>query len=149
MARPLLALEGAMNINKVMIATDFSDASRFALGVATSVAVEQDAKLVIAHVKSTALVPGADEDDAHDPDDTTESRQLEALAPQAKVTFDRHLLHGQPSTELLRLAEKEGVDLIVMGAQGETGAPGGPLGAVAEAVLREARCAVLTVRLPR
>jgi len=46
----------------------------------------------------------------------------------------------------VRAAEKEGVDLIVMGTHGRTGLSHLLMGSVAEHVIRSALCPVLTVK---
>ncbi len=52
---------------------------------------------------------------------------------------------GDPRAQILAHAEAEKVDLIVMGTHGRTGASRLLLGSVAERVVREATCPVLTV----
>jgi nucleotide-binding universal stress UspA family protein len=137
-----------MNVRKILAATDFSNVSDVAMEVATKLARDFNATLVIAHVKPTPDVPGAD-DDVYDPAEVVERQQLEAIKPaDSGVAFEHHLAHGRPSDELLRLAEKEAVDLIVIGTHGETNSPGVTMGAVAQAVLSRAACAVITVKPP-
>ena len=48
------------------------------------------------------------------------------------VACERRLAKGHPSETILRLAEKEEADLVVMGLHGETNAPQALMGAVAE-----------------
>jgi universal stress protein A len=55
---------------------------------------------------------------------------------------------GRPAEEILRVAEEEGVDLIVMGTHGRTGLRQVLLGTVTETVGRTAPCAVLMVKMP-
>jgi nucleotide-binding universal stress UspA family protein len=55
-------------------------------------------------------------------------------------------VEGETTSEILRVAEEEGCDLIVMGTKGRTGLARMLLGSVAETVLRQAPCPVLTVR---
>jgi nucleotide-binding universal stress UspA family protein len=62
------------------------------------------------------------------------------------LPFERHVLVGDPAAEILSYAEKHGVDVIVMGTHGRTGALRLLMGSVAEKVVRSARCAVLTVK---
>jgi Universal stress protein family/VIT family len=52
---------------------------------------------------------------------------------------------GQPAEQILRVAREAGVDLIAMGTHGRTGWRHAVLGSLAEAVLRQASCPVLTV----
>jgi hypothetical protein len=54
---------------------------------------------------------------------------------------------GRPAPEIVRHAEREQVDLIVVGTHGRTGLAHVVMGSVAEAVVRTARCQVLTIHL--
>jgi len=53
---------------------------------------------------------------------------------------------GSPAQEIVRYANEESVDLIVMGTHGWTGFVHAMLGSVAEAVTRTANCPILIVR---
>jgi universal stress protein A len=53
---------------------------------------------------------------------------------------------GVPSEEIVKIAEEERVDMIVMGTHGRSGLNRVLLGSVAERVIRLAPCPVLTVR---
>jgi nucleotide-binding universal stress UspA family protein len=65
-----------------------------------------------------------------------------------KVRCQRHYLNGAADHELLEFAERENIDLIVIGSHGRTGLSRLLLGSVAEAVVRRAKCPVLTVKHP-
>ena len=64
------------------------------------------------------------------------------------VPFEHMLLVGDPAQAISETAEKEGCDLIVMGTHGRTGLTRLLMGSVAEAVVRKAKCPVLTVKQP-
>jgi hypothetical protein len=68
------------------------------------------------------------------------------LPTAANVTVEHCYLRGNPAHEILAFAEREKVDLIVMGTHGRTAAARLLMGSVAEAVLRRANCPVLTVK---
>jgi nucleotide-binding universal stress UspA family protein len=55
-------------------------------------------------------------------------------------------VEGLPADEILRAARRARADLIVMGTHGRTGVSRVFMGSVAERVVRESRCPVLTVR---
>jgi universal stress protein A len=55
---------------------------------------------------------------------------------------------GEPSVEIIKIAKKESVKLIVMGTHGRTGLDHILFGSTAEKVVRRAPCPVLTTRLP-
>jgi nucleotide-binding universal stress UspA family protein len=67
---------------------------------------------------------------------------LAAGAPRVDSITQR----GIPAAEILRCANDDGYDLIVMGTHGRTGVTRMFLGSVAEDVLRSAPCPVLTIR---
>lgn len=50
---------------------------------------------------------------------------------------------------ILHIAEETGCDLIVIGTHGRSGWMRLLVGSVAEQILRQARCAVMAIRLPR
>jgi universal stress protein A len=54
---------------------------------------------------------------------------------------------GRPASEIRAHAERIGADLIVLGSHGRHGIPGLMLGSTANAVLHDAPCDVLTVRI--
>jgi nucleotide-binding universal stress UspA family protein len=56
--------------------------------------------------------------------------------------------HGDPGREIVRIAEDERADLIVIATTGLTGLEHVLFGSVAEKVVRLATCPVLTVRAP-
>jgi len=57
-----------------------------------------------------------------------------------------HTAMGTPYAEILRFAEKQECDLLVMGTHGRTALARVFIGSVAEKVVRHATCPVLTVR---
>jgi nucleotide-binding universal stress UspA family protein len=70
---------------------------------------------------------------------------VEIKAREAGVNFEGYVAEGNPSSEIIRYAEKKGANLIVIGAVGRTGLDKFLLGSVAEKVVRNSRIPVLTV----
>ena len=66
----------------------------------------------------------------------------------ANVAFEHCYLTGLPVAELLKCAESNDVDLIVMGSHGRSGFSRLIMGSVAEGVMRGAGCPVLIVKPP-
>ncbi len=64
----------------------------------------------------------------------------------AGVKVREVLSEGHPSTEIINFAEKNDIDLIVMGTLGKTGLDRFLLGSVAEKVVRNSKVPVLVVR---
>ena len=76
-------------------------------------------------------------------------RRLAALLARTRregVRARSVFAEGLPADEILRAARRARADLIVMGTHGRTGLSHFFMGSVAERVVRESRCAVLTVR---
>lgn len=138
-----------MNLKKVLFATDFSDASTTALAVAASLARDCRAELLIVHVQQPPTVYGGDEmvGSLYEIDDARAREQLDQLQPPIPgLSVRRELLIGPPADEIVALAEREAVDLIVIGTHGRTGLSRLLMGSVAELTVRRAKCPVLTVK---
>ncbi len=141
-----------MNAHKILFPTDLSTASEFCLEQAADLARARGATLLICHVEEPPMAYGGGELYYGLP--LSESRSLgealEQVVPaQPGVAFEHRLLSGDPASEIIRLAEEEGVELIVLGTHGRTGLKRLLMGSVAEAVVRRATCPVLTIKQPQ
>jgi nucleotide-binding universal stress UspA family protein len=140
-----------MNVKKILFPTDFSHTGDAALALATSLARDSGAKLLIVHVEEPPVAYGGGEMYYGMPDPATEDlrRMLHEIKPaDPAVEYEHHLVTGDPAAAVARLADAEGVDLIVMGTHGRTGLTRLLMGSVAEAVVRRAKCPVLTFKQP-
>jgi type IV pilus assembly protein PilB len=68
---------------------------------------------------------------------------------QAPVAHEVRVVRGDPAAEIVRLARQEEAQLIVMGTAGKTGWRRLLMGSVAETVVRDAPCPVLSLKQPR
>jgi nucleotide-binding universal stress UspA family protein len=137
---------------KILFPTDFSHTGDAALELATSLARERGATLLIVHVEEPPAAYGGGEMYYGMPDPATEDlwKMLEQVAPtDSQVAHEHRLITGDPSTAICRLAEEEDVELIVMGTHGRSGLMRLLMGSVAESVVRHAACPVLTMRQRR
>lgn len=140
-----------MTEQKILIPTDFSHTGDAALTLATSLARERGATLLIVHVEEPPAAYGGGEMYYGMPDPVTEdlrSMLKEVVPPDPSVPCEHRLLTGDPASAIVRLAKEEAVELIVMGTHGRTGLMRLLMGSVAEAVVRRAPCPVLTLRQP-
>jgi nucleotide-binding universal stress UspA family protein len=140
-----------MSTKKILFPTDFSTASDAGLEMAASLARDTGATLVIVHVEEPPAAYGGGElyYGMPEPDNTELLRMLYAVRPaDPAVLYEHRLVSGDPAAEIVRLAETEGADMIVMGPHGRTGLRRLLMGSVAEAVVRRAACPVLTVKHP-
>ena len=145
-----------MNAKRILFPTDFSHDNDAALEFASALAVESKALLYIVHVDELSDLNAALGEAAYiyaqSPDCTTRRAIRERLAQVvptvAGIDYEHHCLTGSPVAELLRFAERENIDLIVMASHGRTGLSRLLMGSVAEAVVRRAACPVLIVKQP-
>jgi nucleotide-binding universal stress UspA family protein len=72
--------------------------------------------------------------------------QVEDLAKANEVASERLVVEGNPASEILRIAEDNKIDLIVMGSIGKTGLEKFLMGSVAEKVVHNSRLPVLIIR---
>lgn len=136
-------------ISKILHPTDFSQTSQTALALASSLARDNNATLIIAHVFSpTANVVAATPPIAITVANAVEEKErLERVIPSdPQIVFEHRLLEGVPASSIVEFAESEQVDMIVMGTHGVTGLTRLLMGSVAEAVVRKAPCPVLTIK---
>jgi nucleotide-binding universal stress UspA family protein len=137
-------------LRTILHPTDFSATSGHAFAAACALAHDYGAQLVLLYVTApqsvagqAALLPLLRE---HDLDLRKQLHQL-TVPPGVPRPIYR-LEHGDPATEVVRVAQETAADLIVLGTHGRTGLGRVLLGSVAETVLRQAPCPVLTVRAP-
>ncbi len=73
-------------------------------------------------------------------------KYIRDLAKKEGLDVRKWIVEGQPAKEILKLAEEQSVDLIVMGTLGRSGIEKFLLGSVADKVIRGSRIPVLIVR---
>lgn len=143
-----------MQLQSILCAVDFSAASRAALHVAVDLAQRFGASLTLLHVYQAPVYPLPDGYIPMRPTVVTEAfeRIDRALAAWSREAEERGVPHvealsmqGSPWHEVVRYAEEQQTDLIVVGKHGHSGLRDRLIGSVAERVVRHAPCPVLTV----
>jgi len=143
-----------MNLYKrVLLAVDFSAHGKAVAEKARQFALQNQAELCFVHVVENLPVTDAaygpipfDVDMTQEWMDAAKAR-LSALASELGVPAERQWLElGSPKLEIVRVAEENAVDLIVVGSHGRHGLAL-LLGSTANGVLHHAKCDVLAVRL--
>ena len=142
------------NYKHILLAVDFFEHCEAVANRAKDLAIKYQAKLSIIHVVDSLPITdaGYGADIPFNLDLTTElmagaKKRLAKLAEKLDVTEDRLWLEmGSPKTEIVRVAEENKVDLIVIGSHGRHGLAL-LLGSTANGVLHHASCDVLAVRL--
>jgi nucleotide-binding universal stress UspA family protein len=138
-------------IHTILHPTDFSDRAAQAFHVASALARDYGARLVVCHVYNPPPVVYGEFGAAPPPPEETESlrERLGRWRPtDESIEVQHYLVEGDPATEIVALAKDCGCDLVVMGTHGRTGLGRLLMGSVAEQVVRRAPCPVLTVKTP-
>jgi len=145
-------------VKTVLCPTDFSGPSHEALKIAREFASHFDAGLLLFHV--VPVMPPL----ANDPNYVLMVPEYERLLHQEADEKLAHLVgemaqggtqartmvgHGDAASEIVRIADLEKADLIVIATHGTTGWRRFVFGSVAERVVRLASCPVLTIRNPQ
>lgn len=151
-------------LKKILCPTDFSDPSYAALKTADELAGQYGAELILVYAApavpvfpapaegtvvatTTFNVPEYQKEmDAHATEmlDKTVSEHVSAAA-----SVKTRIIHEDPASGVLDLAEEEDVDLIVIATHGRSGWRRFLFGSVAAKVVRYAACPVLTIRPPK
>lgn len=114
----------------ILAPTDFSDASRAALDVAADMASRFDAELLLVHVqpaiedlpKGVSIFKEGQCDESLDNKAAKELKDLAAAVAQKNVQVRTKLGSGNDvGMELIRIAEDEHADMIVIATHGMTG----------------------------
>jgi nucleotide-binding universal stress UspA family protein len=140
-----------LHIHRVLFPTDFSDSAERAYVHAVHLAASYGAELHALHVtdedarEQRSLIPGSVEDPSEQLDLPSELRH--GPLESGKV-IPREVEADSPGEGILDYARHHDIDVIVMGTQGRKGMERMLIGSVAEQVVREAPCPVLTVRAP-
>jgi len=148
-------------LKKILVATDFGEASDAALAYGRALAQTFGARLDVLHVVENVLASavGGEAYTAVFPDlqrDLEEAarKQLEELVidndtgPDARHARPVLVTSNSPAAAIVAYAREEQVDLIVVGTHGRGAVAQLFMGSVAERVVRSAPCPVLTVRHP-
>ncbi len=144
---------------KVLLCTDGSELSMKSVRRAAKLStLVPDAEIHVAYVNQPLHIPASvGSHYAHVPIPHSIENELKAhgksvLSRAARVltefgaNFTTHLLNGHPAGTLLDFADKEKVDLVIIGSKGRTGLQRVFMGSVSTAVVQQAHCDVLVVK---
>ena len=159
---PRMRATSQLPFRRLLCAVDFSDWSLEALAVARSLARESAAALTLLHVlewpwqeppqPAFAELPVAQAEALRSYRHDLEARalsRLQALAQEAAqdgIATEPLVRHGKSYVEILRVADQERTDLVVLGVHGRLAVDVLLLGSTTHQVVRSATCPVLTVR---
>jgi nucleotide-binding universal stress UspA family protein len=142
-----------LRIKRIVVATDFTEASDGAIDYALELAQTFDASVILVHAYDVPIVGFPDGVLIASPNVAT---QVETAAEEglraaverrsaSGVRIDPMLRQGDIADEVNRAAEETQADMIVVGTHGRRGIAHAILGSVAEKIIRTAKRPVLTL----
>jgi len=139
---PLSSSSFRLKLDNVLVATDFSAASKQAILYATAIARRHRSKLYVANV-----VTSGSERALMDAWRTGQQGILEQLLADRLDGIEHELIvrSGDIWEVLSRLIKETKIEMVVIGTRGRTGVRKLILGSTAESIFRRASCPVLTV----
>jgi len=149
-----------ISIKRILVPLDFSDITGMVVEHACFFAKALSAELVFFHVvhvpplaeASTwldpVISPSVEQDIRRQMKSGSEAKLSEIVAQceAAGLRASARTAVGSPSNHIVRFAEENQVDMIVMGTHGHTGFARIFMGSVAQRVIPHAPCGVYTVR---
>ncbi len=142
-------------VKKILITTDFSEYSLSGLKYVLSLDEFSGAEIFLLHVVHDAVLvapyPNVDlhsETIMRDSEEHAKHQLSGIVSGQFHNNCNIHqsIRRGEPSQEIIRFAEEENIDFIVMATHGRTGLAHVLLGSIAERVVRHSPVPVLTVK---
>jgi nucleotide-binding universal stress UspA family protein len=144
-------------LKRILVPTDFSEASAVALRYGQALTERFGASLHLLHVIEDRFIPGPAAEGYmplpgyFEEMERNAREQLDKMLRAAEVEKRQATLftkRGSPFLEIVRYAKSQDIDVIVMGTHGRGPIAHMLMGSVAEKVVRKAPCPVLTVRHP-
>ena len=130
----------------ILLATDLSDASHWATTKAQALAEQFNAKLTIIHTIEPIPAYGYPGVEFDSPIIDDAKRELAKLGDSFGIPERQQLVaFGSVKTHVLRVAEEQNVDLIIVGSHGRHGITR-ILGSNSSAIVQGAKCDVFVIR---
>ena len=129
----------------ILVPLDFSGKSRQALRYAIPLAQKFSARIHLVHVLPEAK---ASKDELLR-QRMTALKRLGQMGEQflpPRLRAENAVLVGKPAVEILALAKKNNIDLIVLTTKGSSGLKRALIGSTAEQIMRQALCPVMSLR---
>ena len=152
------AASETVTFKRILCPIDFSPSAVQAFGFALDLARQADGRLTLMHVlewlaedepRTSIHFNIAEYRRSLAADARERLRALVAEEPRTWADIETVLAFGRAHREILRAAEANSTDLIVMGAQGRGGVDLALFGSTTQQVVRGVSCPVLTVRGPQ
>lgn len=134
----------------IVVAVDGSDNAKRAVEQAAELAKASgdDCKVDVVSVIAIDVYS----DMVYDPIEAHGDAQKELVEPSLKilddagVKYELSLMHGRPADEIIRFAEKNNADLVVIGSRGLNALQEFAIGSVSHKVIKHVKCPILVVK---
>ena len=138
----------------ILLASDGSDCALKAAASAAALAQKFAARLIIVNVFEPYQSVGPYGEVVYGEMDDQYVAEMQGRAisqagrvvDETDVPYQCRQVTGHPATQIVRIAEEEGCDLIVLGSRGLSGFKSFLLGSVSDHVTHHAHCPVLIVK---
>jgi nucleotide-binding universal stress UspA family protein len=144
----LISVPPAIQLERILYATDFSRASERALPIVSAIARRYGSQLFVAHIYTPETyvvdVPAAPTID----EEAKAQQEMYELLHRPELDGLRTTVEiesGSPVERISKYVQKHSIDLVIIGTHGRTGARHILMGSVAEELFRTLHCAVLTI----
>jgi nucleotide-binding universal stress UspA family protein len=147
----LVPITPAIELGRILYATDFSEASLVALPLVSTIARKYRSRVFVTHIWTpypyTMVTPETAADlDIRDENEARARASALLTTPELKGLPATVVLEsGNPTAELNRLVREQDIDLVIVSTHGRTGFKHLLMGSVAEELFRSLPCPVLTV----
>jgi nucleotide-binding universal stress UspA family protein len=139
-------------MNSILVTTDFSKHALYAIKIAASIARKTNAEIKLIHVLNIPSYGLAESHYYHEYLKKIKAQANEKLNSLAEMKFlkgikiDAHIEKNMLIWKIIKDKEYKDVDLIVIGAFGESGHHGNIIGSNTEKIVRMADAPVLTIK---
>jgi nucleotide-binding universal stress UspA family protein len=147
----VISFAPAIELQRILYATDFSDASLAALPLVSTIARKYGSRVFVVNVSTSVSYAMVSPEVAvalqHSDELTARSKVLDLVNTEdmAGLSTTAVVRSGFPTEELERFVREQKIDLAILGTHGRTGMKHLLMGSVAEELFRHLPCPVLTV----
>ncbi|PYP90627.1 MAG: hypothetical protein DMG65_10975 [Candidatus Angelobacter sp. Gp1-AA117] len=141
----------AIQLKRILYATDFSEASRKALPMVAAVARKYHARVFLAHIWQPIPYPMATPEaltaleQLQEREVRKDAEELSPLPQLSGLEVEIVTASGDPREELQHIVHDRNIDLAILSTHGRTGFRHLMMGSVAEELFRNLPCPVLTI----
>ena len=142
-----------MNFKKILLPTDGSEFTKYAVEKAIELAALSGGKITALYVLDRSVYASSPMDTAlvsiHETlekEGKYATNYVKEKADAAGVEIEEKMIEGIPPKIILQEAENGGYDIIIMGTLGRTGISKLLMGSVAEKIIQNAKCPVMVAK---